>query len=141
MGLKDAPWSPEVMNAAIDVALVVATEELPAAPGLVRARRAAEDVIGAIWSNESADILLPGIASCRQCHAGDSGMEWLRPNNRAASDCVTCHYFHTAAEGPMRPLPKAMAGPRVPGQYKGGGAARDGSLRSIHSGIRNPPRQ
>ncbi len=138
--LKDAPWSPEVMNAAIDVALVVATEELPAAPGLVRARRAAEDVIGALWSNESADILLPGIATCRQCHAGDSGMEWLRPNNRAASDCVTCHFFHTAGEGPMRPPPTAGAGPRVPGQFKGGGAAKDGSLKAIHSGMRNPPR-
>ncbi len=138
--LKDAPWSQATLDAAIDVALVVATEELPAASGMVRARRAAEDVIGAIWSNESSDILLPGIASCRQCHIGDSGMEWLRPNNRAASDCVTCHYFHTASQGPMRPPPK-VAGPRVPGQYKGGGAAKDGSLKAIHSGMRNPPRQ
>ncbi|MGQ0676341.1 MAG: FHA domain-containing protein [Rhodospirillales bacterium] len=137
--LKDAPWSSAMLNAAIDVALVVATEELPAVAGMVRARRAAEDVIGAIWSNESSDILLPGIASCRQCHAGDSGMEWLRPNNRAASDCVTCHFFHTASEEPMRPPPK-VAGPRVPGQDKGGGMAKDPSLKAIHSGMRNPPR-
>jgi hypothetical protein len=138
--LKDAPMSPAVVDAAIDVALVVATEELPAAPGMIRARRAAEDVIGAIWSGESADILLPGIASCRQCHAGDSGMEWLRPNNRAASDCVTCHFFHTASQDAMHPPPKT-AGPRVPGQYKGGGAVKDGSLKALQSGMRNPPRQ
>jgi predicted CXXCH cytochrome family protein len=138
--LKDAPWSQAALDAAIDVALVVATEDLPQAPGMARARRAAEDVVGAIWSNDSSDILLPGIASCRQCHSGDSGFEWSRPNNRLASDCVTCHYFHTPDESPMRAPPAAAAGPKVPGQYKSGGAAKDTSIKATQSGIRNPPR-
>ena len=101
------------------------------------ARRAAEDVVGAIWSGESADILLPGIASCRQCHTGDPGFEWVRPSNRTTSDCVTCHYFHNPDQGPMRPAVKTSEGPRVPGQYKTGGAAKDSSIKAMQSGIRN----
>ena len=135
--LKQAPWSPDLADAAISLALVVATEDLPQAKGLAVARRAAEDVVGSIWSDESADILLPGIASCRQCHTGDPGFEWVRPANRTTSDCVTCHYFHVPELGPMRPVAKTEEGPKVPGQYKTGSAAKDSSIKAMQSGIRN----
>lgn len=36
-------------------------------------------------STKTADILLPGIASCRECH---------NPQVDAPHDCVTCHTFH-----------------------------------------------
>lgn len=42
-------------------------------------------------SETSADVMLPGIESCRTCHgSGDAG------EGRLASTCVTCHEFHRA---------------------------------------------
>lgn len=136
--LKGTPWSPDLADSAISLALVVATEDLPPAKGLAVARRAAEDVVGSIWSDDSSDILLPGIASCRQCHTGDPGFEWVRPSNRTTSDCVTCHYFHTPDQGPMHPIAKTSEGPKVPGQYRTGSAAKDNSIKAMQSGIRKP---
>jgi hypothetical protein len=43
-------------------------------------------------SSTSADLLLPGIESCRGCHGGE------RPAvGKVASTCVSCHAFHTHA--------------------------------------------
>lgn len=43
-------------------------------------------------SKEAADILMPGIKVCRDCHAGgDSGGE---RTGKLASTCTTCHGFH-----------------------------------------------
>jgi predicted CXXCH cytochrome family protein len=45
----------------------------------------------AAQSTTSADVLLPGIETCRGCHAsGDAG------EGKLASTCVTCHQFHRA---------------------------------------------
>ncbi len=41
---------------------------------------------GAPTSQETADVLLPGIATCRTCHA--------RGENRAESRCFECHTYH-----------------------------------------------
>lgn len=41
-------------------------------------------------SKVSADVLMPAIAQCRDCH-GDAGA-----NARIESDCVDCHKFHQA---------------------------------------------
>lgn len=47
--------------------------------------------LGAAKSTTSAEVLLPGIATCRTCHAsGDAG------EGKLASTCVTCHRFHRA---------------------------------------------
>lgn len=44
-------------------------------------------------SETSADVMLPGIATCRTCHgSGDAG------EGKLASTCVTCHGFHRARE-------------------------------------------
>jgi hypothetical protein len=40
---------------------------------------------GASASRETADVLLPGIATCRQCHTPDRGAE---------SRCFECHQYH-----------------------------------------------
>jgi hypothetical protein len=41
-------------------------------------------------SNEGPMALLPRIATCRQCHAGESGA-----SGHVASTCVACHGFHS----------------------------------------------
>ncbi|MBM3549011.1 MAG: hypothetical protein FJX54_18880 [Alphaproteobacteria bacterium] len=43
-------------------------------------------------SSSSADVMLPGIATCRGCHGGD------KPEvGKVASTCLSCHAFHTHA--------------------------------------------
>jgi hypothetical protein len=47
-------------------------------------------------SKDSADILIPDIASCRTCHAG------AKPEkNKVVSSCDSCHGFHSAVEHPV----------------------------------------
>jgi len=47
-------------------------------------------------SSSSADLLLPGIETCRGCHGGD------KPEaDKVASTCLSCHAFHTHAS-PIR---------------------------------------
>lgn len=49
-------------------------------------------------SKDAADVLMPGIKVCRDCHAGgDTGGE---RTGKVASSCTSCHGFH----GASRPL-------------------------------------
>jgi predicted CXXCH cytochrome family protein len=41
-------------------------------------------------SESSAEVLLPSISVCRDCHGGGNA------ENKLASDCVSCHDFHIA---------------------------------------------
>lgn len=51
----------------------------------------------ATQSDTSADVMLPGIASCRNCHgSGDAG------EGKLASTCVTCHDFHRAKNAKLK---------------------------------------
>ena len=53
--------------------------------------------VNARRSETSADVMLPGIASCRTCHgSGDAG------EGKLASTCVTCHGFHRAKEARLK---------------------------------------
>lgn len=40
-------------------------------------------------SNSSGDLLLPDIANCRQCHAGEDG-----GHDKLESGCIACHGYH-----------------------------------------------
>jgi len=40
-------------------------------------------------STSSKDLLLPDIANCRQCHAGEEG-----GHNKLQSGCIACHGYH-----------------------------------------------
>lgn len=51
-------------------------------------------------SGVATDVLLPAIATCRECHAG--GDARATPANRITSTCILCHDFH-AAEKPVWP--------------------------------------
>lgn len=65
-------------------------------------------------SGVSADVLLPDLASCRECH-GD-----VRSDTQVPSPCSQCHAFHmasrrygekTTSDTNVSPLPRAGAGP------------------------------
>ena len=49
-------------------------------------------------SADAADILMPDIGSCRQCHGGEDAEGLL------ASNCITCHKFHLEDQPPMAGL-------------------------------------
>jgi len=44
-------------------------------------------------SKASTDLLLPDIANCQQCHAGEKGAR-----NRLESGCIACHGYHESTE-------------------------------------------
>jgi len=51
-------------------------------------------------SEQSADVLMPGITTCRECHRDGRGATAI------ASECLTCHIYHDAEHGPkMTPAP------------------------------------
>jgi len=56
--------------------------------------------LGASKSTQTTDILLPGIASCQECHSASGG---------ASLQCVTCHRYHD--EG-MKSIRKPMQAAR-----------------------------
>lgn len=43
-------------------------------------------------SHEAADVLMPRIAACRECHSGTEGTRTA--DDRVASTCMLCHSFH-----------------------------------------------
>jgi len=47
-------------------------------------------------SHSSADISIPDIGKCRQCHAGNSPA-----GNKVVSTCVACHQFHLPGRPPF----------------------------------------
>ena len=55
------------------------------------------DCHDAASSSQASDVLMPDIASCRECHGGGNA------RNKLASDCVDCHVFHLPGKGLMRP--------------------------------------
>jgi hypothetical protein len=48
-------------------------------------------------SEESSDILIPGIRKCRSCHAGGEARR-----DKVTSQCDMCHSFHRKDTPPMR---------------------------------------
>lgn len=61
------------------------------------------DCHNAAESMSSADVLLPKIETCRDCHGGGTSTA------RVPSTCIMCHGFHTPDQPPMV-KPKEMAG-------------------------------
>ena len=52
-------------------------------------------------SQTARDVLLPGVQSCRECHA---------PGKTARFDCVHCHQYHDTDPSPNRAGPLARLG-------------------------------
>jgi hypothetical protein len=57
-------------------------------------------------SKKSADIAIPDIKNCRECHGGN-----VTVKDKAPGTCETCHGFHTGS-------PKAGVPPIIPGSNK-----------------------
>ncbi len=45
-------------------------------------------------SEETANVLMPSIRKCRECHDPEA-----KPSERAPFDCVTCHIYHNEVSG------------------------------------------
>ncbi len=56
-------------------------------------------------SHEAADVLMPRIDACRECHTGTQGIR--STDNQVASTCTLCHSFHI----PTNPLWDGVNGP------------------------------
>ena len=55
-------------------------------------------------SHRSGDVLIPDIASCRVCHAGNTPIA-----GKVVSTCISCHGYHLDATGArIRPEPAAF---------------------------------
>lgn len=52
-------------------------------------------------SNNAADLMLPKIAECRTCHAGENAHA-----NQVRSTCAMCHSYHMDPTGTAAPDPK-----------------------------------
>jgi len=57
-----------------------------------------EDCHAADKSEQSGDLLIPGIANCRQCHAG------AKASGKVASTCIACHDYHQSPDLKMGSL-------------------------------------
>lgn len=57
------------------------------------ATMACADCHDAAGSGSAQDVLIPGIANCRQCHAGEDGGD-----NMLSSSCTACHGYHQSSE-------------------------------------------
>jgi predicted CXXCH cytochrome family protein len=55
-------------------------------------------------SHSSADVAMPDIAKCRECHAGNEPA-----GNRVASTCIACHGFHLPGHPPFGTRTVALA--------------------------------
>jgi len=67
-------------------------------------------------SERSADILIPSIETCRECHAGAGE----RGGEQVPSPCSMCHPFHVRAHGPMPGSPALDGAPdAMPGAMPG----------------------
>jgi hypothetical protein len=60
-------------------------------------------------SNGGVLALLPGISTCRECHAGQAGAP-----QRVASTCVSCHWFHDPKHPLIPAAPVTPIGAVVP---------------------------
>jgi hypothetical protein len=58
-------------------------------------------------SKSSADVAMPPIAACRECHGGSQPQE-----KKVTSNCLMCHGFH----GKEHPWPGSVASGRVAAQ-------------------------
>lgn len=68
---------------------------------------ACNDCHAAAKSESSEDVLIPGIAVCRNCHTGTAAVV-----NKVSSSCMSCHGFHRPELGPMFEMAKTGLRPK-----------------------------
>ena len=68
-------------------------------------------------SRDAADVLVPGIATCRQCHGGESSTA------QVPSSCAMCHSYHQKQDAPWRSRRRLSPAARPEALPTGGGRA------------------
>lgn len=58
---------------------------------------------GAAASKRSADLLIPGLRQCRDCHVGESGDRLVKVDTATKSPCAMCHEYHSDGGKPWTP--------------------------------------
>ena len=77
---------------------------------------ACEDCHPATTSSLTTDLLLPGIANCRQCH----GTNPTKVSVGVAADCILCHDYH----GPTKSLPPSTEAEKLLSFFDAGDSQR-----------------
>jgi hypothetical protein len=54
-------------------------------------------------SNVATDLLIPDLASCRNCHVGENGAHLKPVEKPVKSGCAMCHDYHIGPAAPWRP--------------------------------------
>jgi hypothetical protein len=67
----------------------------------------------ALTSQETSDVLLPGIASCQGCHKSSGA------SNGAENGCFLCHQYHNWKETGIQNPPHGMDLSEIPFKAKG----------------------
>ena len=57
----------------------------------------------ATGSKQSADLLVPGLRQCRDCHVGESGARIVKVETATESPCAMCHEYHSDGGKPWLP--------------------------------------
>jgi hypothetical protein len=52
-------------------------------------------------STTSADVLLPKVAECRECHVGEQAAGLFKPKDKVPSGCAMCHAYHPTGTAPL----------------------------------------
>jgi len=59
--------------------------------------------IAAPASKQSADLLVPGLRQCRDCHVGEGGARVVKVQTATESPCAMCHEYHSDGGKPWMP--------------------------------------
>lgn len=54
-------------------------------------------------SKASADLLVPGLRQCRDCHVGEGGARLVKVETATESPCAMCHEYHSDGGQPWVP--------------------------------------
>lgn len=57
----------------------------------------------ATTSKLSADLLVPGLRQCRDCHVGEGGARLVKVETATESPCAMCHEYHSDGGKPWMP--------------------------------------
>jgi hypothetical protein len=71
---------------------------------------------GTLKSKLASDVLVPDVASCRECHGK---APTIISRKKAPDDCTSCHGFHETSPGPAAPARLAALPPPFVSKEKG----------------------
>lgn len=54
-------------------------------------------------SAKADDLLIPGLAQCRDCHVGENGARIVKVRTATTSPCSMCHEYHSEGGKPWQP--------------------------------------